>query len=192
LTECGGIITKPSELKPLMHGEEYFGRANCTWIIKAPEGKSALVRFEKFVLEYSVGWVFGGHRASLIYFYRSSLLSICSCYFDNVGVYEGDLIVPDKRLGLICGNLTMHLPIFRSESNSMVVNFNADSSRHFEGFTAKVPSSVLSTAYNLILNNLTVLFIKIISTAFMRAIIMQSFLSSFTCQYSTKCDWRAW
>ncbi|KAH0948163.1 hypothetical protein HN011_006977 [Eciton burchellii] len=115
LNKCGGIITTPSELKPLMHGEEYFGRTNCTWIIKAPQGKSVLVRFEKFVLEYSI-----------------------RCYFDNVGIYEGDLIVPDKRLGLICGNLTMHLPIFRSESNSMVVNFNADSSRHFEGFTAKV------------------------------------------------------
>lgn len=57
LTECGGIITKPSELKPLMHGEEYFGLMNCTWIIKAPQGKSVLVRFEKFILEYSVRWV---------------------------------------------------------------------------------------------------------------------------------------
>lgn len=50
---CGGIITQPTELKPLMHGEEYFGRMNCTWIIKAPQGKSALVRFEKFILEFS-------------------------------------------------------------------------------------------------------------------------------------------
>lgn len=53
LIECGGIITRPTELKPLMHGEEYFGRMNCTWIIKAPQGKSVVVRFEKFVLEFS-------------------------------------------------------------------------------------------------------------------------------------------
>ncbi|XP_029168402.1 cubilin-like [Nylanderia fulva] len=115
LNKCGGIITHPTELKPLMRGEEYFGRMNCTWIIKAPEGKSVLVRFEKFILEFS-----------------------SSCYFDNVAVYEGALIKADKRLALVCGNLTEHLPTFKSESNSMVVNFNADSSRHFAGFTAKV------------------------------------------------------
>ncbi|XP_012062648.1 PREDICTED: cubilin [Atta cephalotes] len=115
LNRCGGIITKPTELKPLMHGEEYFGRMNCTWVIKAPQGKSVLVRFEKFILEFST-----------------------NCYFDNVAVYEGDFINPNKRTALVCGNLTGNLPTFKSESNSMVVNFNADSSRHFEGFTAKV------------------------------------------------------
>ncbi|EFN66210.1 Cubilin [Camponotus floridanus] len=115
LNKCGGIITHPTELKPLMHGEEYFGRMNCTWIIKAPQGKSIVVRFEKFVLEFST-----------------------SCYFDNVAIYEGALVKSDKRIALVCGNLTEHLPIFKSESNSMVVNFNADSSRHFAGFTAKV------------------------------------------------------
>ncbi|EFN89302.1 Cubilin, partial [Harpegnathos saltator] len=115
LNQCGGIITKPSELKPLMHGEEYFGRMNCTWVIKAPQGKSVLVRFEKFILEFSTG-----------------------CYFDNVAIYEGDLVEKDRRIALICGNLTENLPTFKSEFNSMVVNFNADSSRHFEGFTAKV------------------------------------------------------
>jgi len=66
------------------------------------------------------------------------LLSTCSCYFDNVAVFEGDFVNPDKRIALVCGNLTGNLPTFKSESNSMVVNFNADSSRHFEGFTAKV------------------------------------------------------
>jgi len=121
-------------------------------------------------------------RISVIHFYRSSLLSICSCYFDNVGIYEGDLIVPDKRLGLICGNLTMHLPIFRSESNSMVVNFNADSSRHFEGFTAKVLSSMLSAGYNFTLDIiLPCYFTEII--AFMHAIIIRLSFSSFICQY---------
>ncbi|XP_071569184.1 cubilin isoform X2 [Temnothorax nylanderi] len=115
LNRCGGIITRPSELKPLMHGEEYFGRMNCTWIIKAPQGKSILVRFEKFILEYST-----------------------NCYFDNVAVYEGEFVQEDKRHALFCGNLTGNLPTFKSESNSMVVNFNADSSRHYEGFTAKV------------------------------------------------------
>nr|XP_012218853.1 PREDICTED: cubilin-like [Linepithema humile] len=115
LTKCGGIITHPTELKPLMHGNEYFGRMNCTWIIKAPQGKSVLLRFEKFVLEYST-----------------------HCYFDDVAVYEGDSILIDKRMGQVCGNLTEHLPTFKSESNSMVVSFNSDSSQHFEGFTAKV------------------------------------------------------
>ncbi|XP_014475365.1 PREDICTED: cubilin [Dinoponera quadriceps] len=115
LNQCGGIITKPAELKPLMHGEEYFGRMNCTWVIKAPQGKSVLIRFEKFILEFSVG-----------------------CYFDNVAVYEGDLVKKNKRIALICGNLTANLPTFKSQSNFMVINFNADSSRHFEGFTAKV------------------------------------------------------
>lgn len=68
------------------------------------------------------------------------LSSICSCYFDNVAVYEGDFVNPYKRTALVCGNLTGNLPTFKSESNSMVVNFNADSSRHFGGFTAKVQS----------------------------------------------------
>ncbi|XP_011637168.1 cubilin-like [Pogonomyrmex barbatus] len=115
INKCGGIVTHPTELKPLMHGEEYFGRMNCTWIIKAPQGKSVLLRFEKFILEFST-----------------------NCYFDNVAVFEGDLVNQSKRIALVCGNLTNNLPTFKSDSNSMVVNFNADSSRQFEGFTAKV------------------------------------------------------
>ncbi|XP_050461753.1 cubilin-like [Cataglyphis hispanica] len=115
LNKCGGIIRHPTELKPLMHGEEYFGRMNCTWIINAPQEKSVLIRFEKFILEFST-----------------------SCYYDNVAIYEGALVKSDKRIALICGNLTEHLPTFKSESNSMVVNFNADSTRHFAGFSAKV------------------------------------------------------
>lgn len=72
-----------------------------------------------------------------------SLSSICSCYFDYVAIYEGDSVKHDKRIALVCGNLTANLPTFKSESNSMVVNFNADSTRHFEGFTAKVRFTTL-------------------------------------------------
>lgn len=66
------------------------------------------------------------------------IVNFCSCYYDDVAVYEGDLVKFDKRIALICGNLTEHLPTFKSESNSMVVNFNSDNTRHFAGFTAKV------------------------------------------------------
>lgn len=48
------------------------------------------------------------------------------------------MIDSDKRITLLCGNLTENLPHYKSESGSMAVNFNADSSRNFEGFTAKV------------------------------------------------------
>lgn len=57
-----------------------------------------------------------------------------------MAVYDGEFVKQDKRLAFICGNLTDDLPTFKSESNSMVVNFNSDSSRHYEGFTAKVQS----------------------------------------------------
>lgn len=67
-------------------------------------------------------------------------MSLCSCYFDNIAVYEGEFVKQDKRIALVCGNLTDNLPTIKSESNSMVVNFNSDSSRNFEGFTAKVQS----------------------------------------------------
>ncbi|XP_039305004.1 cubilin isoform X2 [Solenopsis invicta] len=115
LNRCGGIITNPTEIKPFMHREEYFEGMNCTWIIRAPQDKSILVRFEKFILEFSI-----------------------NCYFDYVAIYEGDSIDDEKRSALVCGNLTDNLPTFKSESNSMVIVFNADNSRNFEGFSAKV------------------------------------------------------
>lgn len=81
---------------------------------------------------------------SIMYYQLNFIAIFCSCYYDNVAVYEGALVKSDKRIALICGNLTEHLPTFKSESNSMVVNFNADSSRHFAGFTAKVLSILLN------------------------------------------------
>ncbi|KAG7199007.1 hypothetical protein KM043_013159 [Ampulex compressa] len=131
ITNCGGILTEPGDIAPLMHNGKYFGRLNCTWLIRAPEGKSITVRFEKFVLEYSP-----------------------HCYYDYVTAYDGDSMETGRLMGEFCGNLTDHLPTLKSESNVMVVNFKTDDSQHYEGFEAKVlfnnnPASGCGGAVNL-------------------------------------------
>ncbi|XP_014605735.1 PREDICTED: cubilin-like [Polistes canadensis] len=114
-SNCGGIITKPTEIKPLMYQDKYFGRMNCTWVIKAPKDKSVIIRFEKFVLEYNN-----------------------ECYFDYVAVYESDIIDSEKLMGKVCGNLTNNLPVFKTDSDNMVVNFMSDYTSHHEGFAGKI------------------------------------------------------
>ncbi|XP_076628821.1 cubilin [Colletes latitarsis] len=115
LKGCGGNMTKPGKIKPLMKGDEYFPNLNCVWRIEAPPDKSVVLRFESFVLEL-----------------------VHSCVFDNVEIYDGEEINEDKRLGKLCGNLTENLPVFKSTNNTMVVQFYADRSRHYGGFTAEV------------------------------------------------------
>lgn len=51
IIDCGGLITEPTEIKPLMYKDNYFDNINCTWVIKAPKDKSIVLRFEKFVTE---------------------------------------------------------------------------------------------------------------------------------------------
>ncbi|XP_043479110.1 cubilin-like isoform X2 [Leptopilina heterotoma] len=115
LSECGGEITEPQMISSLNNGPTYFGGINCTWIIKAPTTKRVVLRFEEFSLEYS-----------------------SSCSFDAVDVYEGALIDIRTRLGCYCGNLTGMLPVVKTSSNIMTVNFISDESHHFGGFKALV------------------------------------------------------
>ncbi|XP_066598353.1 cubilin-like [Prorops nasuta] len=115
LNDCGGIITKPTRISPLTDGTGYLDRMNCTWVIKAPQDKTVIVRFDKLVTEYS-----------------------SHCYFDSVKIYEGEIIDNDKMLGNVCGNLTRTPPVFTSEGNSMVIHFHTDDSKSDEGFTAEV------------------------------------------------------
>ncbi|XP_035743302.1 cubilin-like [Vespa mandarinia] len=115
INNCGGVINKPTEIKPLMNDDKYFDHINCTWLIQAPKDDSIVLRFEKFVTE-----------------------STGSCYYDYVAVYESELIDSDKLIGKVCGNLTKNLPVFKTDSNYMVVNFVADHSLSYEGFIGKI------------------------------------------------------
>lgn len=55
-------------------------------------------------------------------------------------MYEGALIDIRTRLGCYCGNLTGMLPVIKTSSNIMTVNFITDESHHFGGFKALVSS----------------------------------------------------
>ena len=68
--------------------------------------------------------------------------------YDNVEIYDGGSIQDENRLAMLCGNLTHHLPVFKSRNNSMVLHFHADDSRHYDGFTAKVKTTVKVEAQN--------------------------------------------
>ncbi|XP_076655704.1 cubilin [Halictus rubicundus] len=112
---CGGEVIRPGTIEPLMHGGEYFGDVNCRWNITAPSDKSIVLRFDKFVLEYTQ-----------------------SCMYDWVDIYDSLVMDSEKKLSRLCGNLTTNLPTIRSTSSFMVVDFNADSNREYDGFKAKV------------------------------------------------------
>ncbi|CAK9795155.1 Cubn [Anthophora quadrimaculata] len=115
INECGGNITTPGNIEPLMNGAEYFGGLNCVWRIQAPPDKNIVLRFERFELEYS-------H----------------SCIYDYVNIYEGPEADNGHKLATLCGNLTQSLPIMKSVSNSLQVEFFTDGSRHYGGFLAKI------------------------------------------------------
>ncbi|KZC14141.1 Cubilin [Dufourea novaeangliae] len=115
IKSCGGTMTAPGEISPLMRNEEYFGSLSCTWTIHAPSDKSVVLRFERFILEHS---------------YR--------CSYDSVEIYNGPEMDSENKLVRLCGNLTNELPVFKSTNNSMVVYFTSDINRQFGGFSAKV------------------------------------------------------
>ena len=52
--ECGGIVTEPGVLAPLSKNNAYYESINCTWNIKAPESQNIILRFNTFILEYSM------------------------------------------------------------------------------------------------------------------------------------------
>lgn len=60
------------------------------------------------------------------------------CMYDKVTVYDGAPVLEENKLATLCGNLTGNMPIFKSNSSSMVVEFMADESFSFKGFSAKV------------------------------------------------------
>ncbi|XP_076296135.1 cubilin [Lasioglossum baleicum] len=115
IKNCGGEMTEPGVIEPLMRGGKYFGGVECHWTITAPPDKNIALNFEKFVLEYSP-----------------------SCYYDWVDIYDGPTMDSETKLARLCGNLTAELSTIRSKNNSMVVHFNSDTNREYEGFEAKV------------------------------------------------------
>ncbi|XP_078037937.1 cubilin [Augochlora pura] len=115
LKSCGGEITKPGRIEPLMRGDKYFNGVSCSWTIRAPPDKRILLRFEKFILEYSQ-----------------------SCFYDNLDIYDGTVEDEEKKLARLCGNLTDNLPIIGAANNTMYLRFHADSNREYEGFMAEV------------------------------------------------------
>lgn len=137
-TDCDGTLTAPGEIKPLMNGAEYFGGLNCAWRIQAPSDKSIVLRFESFELEYSYRYPNFYIAAQVVKKCFTKLLEYSRCMYDNIQVYDSATADSEKRLAMLCGNLTQHLPVLRSASNSMLVEFHADESRHYKGFSAKV------------------------------------------------------
>ncbi|XP_057337332.1 cubilin-like isoform X2 [Microplitis mediator] len=117
VNECGGEVTKEEIIEPPYSKDllTYFGKLNCTWIIRAPVDKSIVLRFEVFELEYS-----------------------SRCYFDRLMIFEGANINDSATLATFCGNLTESLPVIKSIGNTMTVSFNSDESRHFRGFKAAI------------------------------------------------------
>lgn len=63
---------------------------------------------------------------------------LCSCIFDNLQIYNGSETLDENKIAVLCGNLTDNLPVIKSNSNSMVLKFHADDSRHSAGFSLKV------------------------------------------------------
>ncbi|XP_043273312.1 cubilin-like [Venturia canescens] len=115
MNECGGEITEPTMISPPSMSEtEYYGRLNCTWLIRAPQGKSVVLRLEKFNVEMS-------HR----------------CVYDRVMVFEGDNVATGKSLARLCGNITDLFPI-KSAGNLMTVVFRSDASNHYGSMSAAV------------------------------------------------------
>ncbi|XP_033326417.2 cubilin [Megalopta genalis] len=115
LKSCGGEMTKPGRIEPLMRGDKYFGGVSCSWTIRAPPDKNVVLRFEKFILEHS-------H----------------SCFYDRIDIYDGTKEDDDNKLARLCGDLTHNLPIIASTNNTMFVYFHSDTNREYEGFMAEV------------------------------------------------------
>ncbi|XP_015589651.1 cubilin [Cephus cinctus] len=112
LFDCGGEITQPGTISPLMNGDAYFGGMRCIWNITAPLGQIVVLRFEKFNVEYS-----------------------SRCAFDFVAIYVG---LEERRLGTFCGNIKFNKPVISDHSRWMKVDFLSDYSNHFDGFTATI------------------------------------------------------
>ncbi|XP_012136673.2 cubilin [Megachile rotundata] len=115
LSDCGGTITQPGEIKPLMHGNEYIGGIDCTWQIYAPPDKNIVLRFEHFVFDYN---------------YR--------CMLNNVRVYNGNSTDSENKLVTLCGDLSDNLPVIKSTTNAMAVECTTSKYDQNYGFSAKV------------------------------------------------------
>ncbi|XP_044011009.1 cubilin [Aphidius gifuensis] len=116
INECGGKITNQEILKPPTNSlNQYLMQQNCTWIIEAPKDKNVLLRFNMFHLEYH-----------------------SRCFFDHFNVYEGSFIDSNKMIAKLCGNLNESLPVIKSKSNIMTINFHSDINNNFDGFNAQI------------------------------------------------------
>nr|XP_040240535.2 cubilin homolog [Anopheles coluzzii] len=121
LDTCGANITSsrriesPEQLPP---DGMYRPALVCRWYIDIPQGQKVTVRFETLEMDHTE-----------------------SCYFDMVEVYRGLEQTPDKRLALLCGNLTSHAPaIAISGTRHGMVSFKTES---FSTSRAKMTALVL-------------------------------------------------
>ncbi|XP_012276352.1 cubilin [Orussus abietinus] len=116
LDECGGTITQPSEIvSPVFIPPGSHFPFNCTWIITAPAKKSVVVRFQKF-----------------------QIIADSRCSIDSLSAFEGHFINETNKLGEVCGNLTLNLPVFKSESNKLTINYQTSLLRKYTTFKAEV------------------------------------------------------
>lgn len=77
--------------------------------------------------------------------FAKTLALFCSCIFDNLQIYNGSEALDENKIAVLCGNLTENLPVIKSNSNSMVLKFHTDDSRHSVGFSIKVNFTSLSS-----------------------------------------------
>ncbi|CAK1552576.1 unnamed protein product [Leptosia nina] len=113
---CGRNITEPAIIKS-SESSEYYNNMNCTWTIQAPQNKHVIVKFSYIDLESHI-----------------------SCYNDYVAVFDGSKIEEDKRLALLCGNITSPT-VIKSKSNNAIVQFVSDEFLNYRGFRAQIAFS---------------------------------------------------
>jgi len=115
--ECGGELTAPTQLiAPSKEPGQYNDNMNCTWVIKAPEGKNVVLQFEQFDIEPSNG-----------------------CRYDKLVVVEGEKLEGGKQLAMYCGRSTEGLPpMIRTAGNVMTVMFQSDASMNNGGMQARI------------------------------------------------------
>ncbi|KAF5295928.1 hypothetical protein FQR65_LT10359 [Abscondita terminalis] len=118
--DCGGIINKPTVITSPKSTEPefkdvYSNSIDCIWNITAPSDKNVLLKFIEFELEHND-----------------------MCNFDFVEAFDGLNMNETSRLATLCGNLSSNLPLIKSTTNSMTVNFKSDGSNNFRGFKAVV------------------------------------------------------
>ncbi|XP_073838456.1 cubilin homolog [Musca autumnalis] len=111
---CGdNITTSPYTIYPLKHESRnsYTDNMNCVWYVTAPEDHSIVVRFKYFETE---------------------------AFYDHLSIYSGRVILREKRVIQLTGNLTSPGPTVIVDHNEAVINAISDASSSARGFEALI------------------------------------------------------